>query len=260
MSTSTNAKYGRVFDGRSFQNVIPPPPTTTTTTKQQQHESLPIVPPTIKSTPSKSTIFISIPQFRDGKRCAQTLHSLFTTATHPERVHVGLIEQTDTEHPKEDPTCLEEYCALLGYKRKEFGAGVQFRGLKQSDWDGVMEECDRVKEQVRSVRFHALSAKGPVYARSFIRKVLGNEEFCMQIDAATEFAQGWDTLAVKQWIQTGNEYAVLSNVPLSGKEREKAYGISYLLFNSLEHSSPPHRRTTASPQHPPRCPYRITIQ
>ncbi len=32
-----------------------------------------------------------------------------------------------------------------------------------------------VKDQIRSVRFHHRGSKGPVYARSFIRKVLGNE-------------------------------------------------------------------------------------
>jgi len=135
---------------------------------------------------------------------------------------VGLIEQTDTgEHARDDPTCLEEYCALMGYKMKEHRVGIEHRGVKQEDWDSVMEGCPRAMDQIRSVRFHHLAAKGPVYARSFIRKVLGNEEFCMQIDAATEFAQGWDDLAVKQWMKTGNEYAVLSNVPLSGKERER---------------------------------------
>ena len=51
-------------------------------------------------------------------------------------------------------------------------------------------------------------------------------EFCMQIDAATDFIQGWDTIAVKQWIKTGNEYAILSNEPLSSKEREKNGGES----------------------------------
>ena len=51
--------------------------------------------------------------------------------------------------------------------------------------------------------------------------VLCQIEFCMQIDAATDFAQGWDKLAVEQWMKTGNEYAVLSNVPQSEKEKNK---------------------------------------
>lgn len=43
----------------------------------------------------------------------------------------------------------------------------------------------------------------------------------MEIDAATEFANGWDTLAIQQWLMTGNEYAVLSTVPLTTKERAR---------------------------------------
>ena len=54
------------------------------------------------------------------------------------------------------------------------------KGERQADRDRVMEGCPRVKDQIRIVRFHALGAKGPVYARSFIRKLLGNEgEQCM---------------------------------------------------------------------------------
>lgn len=49
----------------------------------------------------------------------------------------------------------------------------------------------------------------------------GVSEFCMQIDASTDFAQNWDALAIQQWSMTNNEYAILSNIPQSGKEREK---------------------------------------
>jgi hypothetical protein len=183
------------------------------------------------------------------------LKNLFDSADHPDRVSVGLIEQTDVEHPKDDPTCLEEYCALLGHKMKEHQPGIIHKGEKQADQDAVMASCPRAKGQIRSVRFHHLGAKGPVYARSFIRKVLGNEgaydpyylfsfgsmhfhqltstltltsmdasEFCMEIDAATEFAKGWDSLAIKQWTMTGNEYAVLSTIPLSTKEKARVDG------------------------------------
>ena len=50
---------------------------------------------------------------------------------------------------------------------------------------------------------------------------MGNEEFCMQIDAATDFSQGWDTLAIQQWTQINNEYAVLSNPPLHTTEKQR---------------------------------------
>lgn len=49
------------------------------------------------------------------------------------------------------------------------------RGEIQAEYDAVMKQCPRAEKQIRSVRFHQLAAKGPVYARSFVRKVLGNE-------------------------------------------------------------------------------------
>ena len=63
----------------------------------------------------------------------------------------------------------------MGYSMKEHREGVVFKGEKQADHDSVMRDCPRARDQIRSVKFHHLGAKGPVYARSFIRKVLGNE-------------------------------------------------------------------------------------
>ena len=42
----------------------------------------------------------------------------------------------------------------------------------------------------------------------------------MQINATTNFARGWDDLAISQWTSAQNEYAVLSNVP----EWDRNYG------------------------------------
>jgi hypothetical protein len=68
-------------------------------------------------------------------------------------------------------------------------------------------------DQVRVLAFYDINAKGPILARSMARKILGNEEFCMQVDAHTDFAKGWDAMAVDQWKKTENEFAVLTNVP-----------------------------------------------
>ena len=62
-------------------------------------------------------------------------------------------------------------------------------------------------------------------ARSMVRKVLGNEEFCMQIDAHTEFVPQWDELAKSEWKNTYNEFGVISNVPADKDE---------LLMNGVE--------------------------
>lgn len=83
-------------------------------------------------------------------------------------------------------TCLEEYCALLGYKikkekikneeRKDTKIAIHTGAQRQAQWEDVLEECTHALQMYqRSVRFHYMAAKGPVYARSFIRKILGNE-------------------------------------------------------------------------------------
>jgi hypothetical protein len=52
-----------------------------------------------------------------------------------------------------------------------------------------------------------------MFARSLARKVLGNEEFCMQIDAHTSFAKNWDEILKQEWKNTENEFGIISTVP-----------------------------------------------
>lgn len=87
--------------------------------------------------------------------------------------------------------------------------------------DDPRSKCPRY-DQVRVVAFHHIQAKGPTYTRSLVRKVLGNEEFCMQVDAHTEFAPGWDTMVLEEWKNTHNEFGVVSNVPLPVAEKSVA--------------------------------------
>jgi len=215
MSSASSNNYGRIFDGRSFQEITHP------IASNNEGGAYDPIPPT-KNNNNKSTysIFVSIPHFRDGKRCAQTVRRLFHTAAHPDRVVVGLIEQTDsTSNDINDPTCLMEYCALMGHQMKHHPPGIIHLAERQADYDAVLASCPRAATQIRSVRFHHYGSKGPVYARSFTRQVLGNEEFCMEIDASMDFGDNWDIAAIEQWKLTNNEYAVLSNVPLSAKEK-----------------------------------------
>jgi hypothetical protein len=138
---------------------------------------------------------------------------LFRNAKHPENIVVGLFEQ----NAPEDKFCLEVYCNYFGVKilkrvsmRKDVVKIVAFEEEKT-------RTCPHF-DQVRQVAYHHIQAKGPMYARSLVRKVLGNEEFCMQIDAHTEFVTLWDELAISEWKSTNNEFGVISNVPADKKE------------------------------------------
>ena len=72
--------------------------------------------------------------------------------------------------------------------------------------------CPRI-DQIRKIQFHNIGAKGPNYARSMGHKVLGNQEFCMQIDAHMEFVKDWDTKLKQEWVNTDNEFGIISTVP-----------------------------------------------
>jgi Glycosyltransferase (GlcNAc) len=149
----------------------------------------------------------------DGERCGETLRSLFHNAKHPENIVVGLYEQ----NAPEDKFCLEVYCNFFGVKSLK-------RAIIRKDVVKIVAYGDETSktcphyEQVRLVAYHHIQAKGPMFARSMIRKVLGNEEFCMQIDAHTEFVSDWDELALSEWKKTNNEFGIISNVPADKKD------------------------------------------
>lgn len=72
--------------------------------------------------------------------------------------------------------------------------------------------CPRI-DQIRKLSIHDMAAKGPAWARSLSRKLLGNEEFCLQIDAHSEFVTNWDDKVKHEWAATGNEFGIISTVP-----------------------------------------------
>ena len=59
-----------------------------------------------------------------------------------------------------------------------------------------------------------------------VRKILGNEEFCLQIDAHSQFALEWDDKLKHEWAATGNEFGVISTVPTAIADREGGEGIN----------------------------------
>ena len=69
-------------------------------------------PPSTDSWRDPTTeIFVTIPNYRDEK-CGDTLLDLFSKATHPDRVFVGVIQQRTGE----DTDCVARYCALSGHR------------------------------------------------------------------------------------------------------------------------------------------------
>jgi Glycosyltransferase (GlcNAc) len=149
----------------------------------------------------------------DGERCGATLKDLFENAKNPDKVFVGLVEQNHAD----DKFCVEEYCASFG------STPLKRQRVRQDVTKIVTAPSERAKcphlDQIRLLGLHHYAAKGPAYARSFTRKLLANEEFCMQVDAHSAFAPGWDDIAVSEWKKTSNEFAVISHLPVSFEDK-----------------------------------------
>jgi len=134
-----------------------------------------------------------IASFRD-KLCPVTLFNLYTKAAQPSRIFAGVVQQ----NTKEDPDCLFEYCRLVTGKN-------------------TTENCPH-KDNIRLNRVNAKEAKGPTWARALGSLLLGDEEFCMQIDSHMDFVPNWDLRMFEMWKLTNNEYAVLSTY-VAGSEQ-----------------------------------------
>ena len=132
------------------------------------------------------TIFLGLATFRDTKRCAQTVLNAFSKAARPERVRIGIVQQSDAGH---DVDCLATYC--------------------KANPAPPAGHCKH-QTQVSIVRLAHTDAKGPTWARALQGRLVYDEDFCMQLDAHSDFIQGWDDALLAEWAAARNEYAVLS--------------------------------------------------
>jgi len=134
-------------------------------------------------------IYVGIVHYRDN-RCALTLKNLFSKAKYPARISVGVIKQKHTEDDVID--CVNAYCKLM----------TNIPGAS----------CPH-KDQIQSIEDSFLDARGPAFARHMTQFMMNDEEFCMQVDAHSDFVKDWDVQVLSMWGAVKNEYAVLSTMP-----------------------------------------------
>jgi hypothetical protein len=130
------------------------------------------------------TIFVSVAAYRDSE-CQHTLHSLFATARHPERVSVGLVWQGDASD--------ETRC---------FARPLDPRWAKR----------------VRTLRMDHREAAGPCWARHLAQALWQGERFLLQIDSHMRFRPNWDAYLVAALTRGGlpdeGRRAVLTTYPI----------------------------------------------
>ncbi|CAK4691730.1 hypothetical protein LEN26_014455 [Aphanomyces euteiches] len=136
--------------------------------------------------PAVFDIFVGLSVFRDGIRCGYTVFTGFKRAAHADRLYFGIVDQVSDG----DPRCIDEYCKLA-----------------KVEWPN--EEC-KYKSQVRVDERKASDSRGPTLARHYQQKLVGNQEFCLQLDAHSVFTNGWDLGLVEDWKTTQNEMGVLT--------------------------------------------------
>lgn len=163
------------------------PNTTTTTTTHNNNKSNHNYNRGEDCPVNDRTIYVAIASYRDWQ-CRETVTSIFSRATYPERIRVAVTDQiVEGEDEPCDivPTTLS--CAQ----------------------DPTQTLC-RHKSRLDVFQMDAPLSIGPVFARHFGHRMYRGEYYAMQVDAHVTFTTGWDVDIVRQHRSTGNEMAVLS--------------------------------------------------
>jgi len=140
--------------------------------------------------PDTFNMFVGSSVFRDGYRCGKTLFTALKRASHPERLHFGILEQIY----EGDPTCLGEYCKMAA-----------------EEWPGD-KQC-RYKSQITIDTRDAGESAGCTTARHLQQKLVGDQEFCLQVDGHSVFTNRWDEHILQDWASIDNEMAVMTMYP-----------------------------------------------
>jgi hypothetical protein len=122
-------------------------------------------------------IFVGIASYRDTE-CQWTVRDLFTKASNPERITVGICWQVI---PGEDEDCFQ---------------------------------VETKPEQVRAVRYHANESKGAGWARHQVYKLFQDEDYFLQVDSHMRFAPGWDVSLIDMLARCPSDKPVLSTYPI----------------------------------------------
>ena len=125
--------------------------------------------------PENPSIFVHIAAYRDPE-IVPTIRDLYDKAANPKNIYVGVCWQYDSfkgEAPLEAP-------------------------------EGA---------QVRIANYLASQSQGVGWARYKAQKLYENEDFVLQVDGHTRFAEQWDSFLLTQWQHCGDERAILSCLP-----------------------------------------------
>jgi len=101
----------------------------------------------------------------------------------------------------QDPLLIETLCSA--YKNAENKDALIFGVCEQADIGVDVQSID-FKDQIKYELLDPVMAKGPCWARARIQHQITNEEYFLQIDSHTIFAQDWDRILLNyhSWLET----------------------------------------------------------
>jgi [Skp1-protein]-hydroxyproline N-acetylglucosaminyltransferase len=169
----------------------------------------------------KNTIFVSIASYRD-EACKNTVYDLFDKAEFPDQIVVGVVQQNEKTHEKED--CFDK-CQVCK-SRKESG-------------------------HIKVINLDYTQAKGPAYARFIASSLWYGQEFYLQVDSHTKFEKHWDTNIIKQWRELEDPKGVLGHYPPTDQQmkefKEGKIGTTYNCSLSFAKTKLPSMRASIAP-------------
>ena len=149
----------------------------------------------------KSTIFVSIPSYRDSET-GPTIRHLMMTARFAERIRVGLVLQIDTQQ--------------IGAFHKNSTTQTNPFHDQRDILDALPTQEPWWYARVRVLQMDARHATGPCGARALCQQVLyRGEQYLLQMDAHMRFRPNWDVYLIQQLQQCPDPTkAVLTTYPV----------------------------------------------
>lgn len=161
------------------------------TAKKVANETLSHMTAHVTPLEEHSTIFVSIPSYRDSET-PKTLQQMFKTAKYPDRITALVNEQNDRS-------------VIPGKVNNGDASATNFPG------------SSRYLRQIRLLQRLSSEARGPVVARAQIEQELydrGEADYWLQIDSHTAFIKYWDVQLIRQHNQLPDpDIGLLTTLP-----------------------------------------------
>jgi [Skp1-protein]-hydroxyproline N-acetylglucosaminyltransferase len=158
------------------------------------------------------SIFVSIGTYRDPY-CPMTLKSIYSQASQPEKIFIGLLQQN----------CFEKVCisgVLEGGVTTTQGTDVDcYEEFCKSPEGQVSQAC--VRGQVRLFNINESESLGPYMARYLASKFYQGEQYYLQIDSHSEFTRYWDAKLIQMMSLSQAARPVISTYPPDSQAKWK---------------------------------------